>query len=98
MNGLPLFRRAPLRCVALATIVALLFVPVAIPLRVLLLAGLALLWTFAEAGRLAPVRLRRPGWRPTLLWAGGVAATGILFVGVGQPSQAGPTGTKPQRA
>lgn len=66
--------------------VALLFVPAAIPLRVLLLAGLALMWTFVEAGRLAPVGLKRHGWRSTLLWTGFVTATGILFGEVGQPA------------
>lgn len=74
-----------MRCLALATIVALLFAPVTIPLRVLLLAGTALLWTFVEAGRLAPVGLRRHGWRSTLLWTGAVTATGILFGEIGQP-------------
>ncbi|WP_103097095.1 CPBP family intramembrane glutamic endopeptidase [Novosphingobium guangzhouense] len=85
MNGLPLLRRTPVRCLALATMLALLFAPVAIPLRVLLLAGLALMWTFVEAGRLAPVGVRRHGWRATLLWTGGVTGTGILFGEVGQP-------------
>tara|TARA_Y100000815_G_scaffold267583_1_gene287315 strand:+ start:349 stop:999 length:651 start_codon:yes stop_codon:yes gene_type:complete len=85
MDGLPLFRRTLVRCLALATMVALLFAPVAIPLRVLLLAGLALLWTFVEAGRLAPVGLRRRGWRSTLFWTSVVTATGILFGEVGQP-------------
>lgn len=67
MNGVPLYRRMPARWLAVATMVALLFLPVAIPLRVLLLAGLALLWTFMEAGKLAPLILRRHGWRSTLL-------------------------------
>ena len=85
MDGLPLFRRTPVRCLGLAAIVASLFAPITIPLRVLLLAGLALLWTFVEAGRLAPVGLRRHGWWSTLLWTGVVTATGILFGEVGQP-------------
>ena len=67
----PVHARAP--SPAPRGLVALLFVPA------------ALMWTFVEAGRVAPAGLPRHVWRSTLLWTGVVTATGILFGEVGQP-------------
>jgi uncharacterized protein len=60
------------RCLSIALLTSILFIPVKIPLRVLVMAGVAILWTLIEARSLAPIGLRRHSVRSTILWAIGV--------------------------
>lgn len=70
--------RTPIRCLALVLFLGFSLVP-AIPLRVLVLACAALIWTFLEAGNLKPIGLGRH--RPTaiLIWGIGIAV-GVTVV------------------
>lgn len=70
----------PVRLAAIMVILGLVFVPVPIPYRVIVLAAAALLWTFLEAPTLRPIGLGRHHPRPTILWAISIAAV-VLALG-----------------
>ena len=66
--------RKPIRGLATAILLVALFQPVvAIPFRVLVLACVALVWTFLEARSLKPIGLGRHRLTTTLAWAVGIA-------------------------
>lgn len=88
-----LLTRAPVRCAVLVALLVLLFAPVPIPWRVLVLAGAALVWTRVEAGTLAPLGLGRHGWRATLGWAAGLFLAGLISGELVQPAVARLFGT-----
>lgn len=79
--GSSFLQRTPVRCAAIVLLLALLFGPFSIPLRVLVLAGAALTWTFVEAGNLQPLGMGRHRLRAILLWGVGGA---IGIIGLGQ--------------
>lgn len=74
-----ILQRLPARCLAIVLFLGVLMLPATIPLRVLVLACAALIWTFVEAGHLKPVGLSRHRLSSTLIWGVGlaVAITGI---------------------
>lgn len=74
-------KRTPVRCASIVLLLALLFGPVSIPLRVLVLACGALAWTFFESRSLQPIGMGRHRPRATLLWGVGGA---IGIIGLGQ--------------
>lgn len=61
-------------------ILGLVFIPVPIPYRVIVLAGAALLWTFMETRTLQPIGLGRHHPRSTIFWAISIAA-GVIALG-----------------
>lgn len=78
-HTMAILHRTSIRCLAIALFIGLLLLPLALPLRILVLAGGALIWTFLEAGTLKPVGLGRHSLSSTLIWGIGLAAaiTGI---------------------
>lgn len=79
-----ILQRTPIRCLAIALVVGLLFIPAPIPLRVLVLASAALLWTYLETRSLAPLGLGPH--RPSTTVAWGVAIF-VAAVAVGAAAQ-----------
>lgn len=77
---MPHMNRMPVRLFAIALMFGLLFAPITIPYRVLLLACAALFWTFLEARSLAPLGLGRHGLTETLIW-GVLLAIGVTALG-----------------
>jgi uncharacterized protein len=73
------------RCLSIALLSGLLFLPVRIPLRVLVVAGVAILWTLLEARSLAPLGLRRHSVRSTLIWALGITVVLALLAELVMP-------------
>lgn len=71
--------RTSIRCLAIAIVFGLLILPVPIPFRVILLACLATIWTWAEAGDLKPLGFSRPRLAPTLIWSFGIFVAMIVF-------------------
>jgi uncharacterized protein len=69
MMILEALRRRWIRCTSIVILLALLYLPLQIPFRVLLLAGAALIWSFLEAGDLRPLGLGRHAVKATLIWA-----------------------------
>lgn len=89
-------RRTPIRCLAVVLILGLVFLPIPIPFRIAVLAGAALVWTYLEAGSLAPIGLRRRRRLPTtLLWGIGVAVAVTVFDEVTRPTIEQLLGIKP---
>lgn len=72
-GGRKILARPSIRPLTVILFLVLLVLPIAIPLRVLVLAGAALIWTFLEAGNLKPLGLGRRGLASTLGWGVGVA-------------------------
>ncbi|MGF7146425.1 hypothetical protein FHS96_000034 [Sphingomonas zeicaulis] len=76
-----ILKSTPARCLAVALLIALLFGPLNIPYRVLVLAFAALIWVLLEARELRPIGLGRQRLVPTLMWGGGVAI-GVVAAGL----------------
>jgi len=76
--------RTPVRFIVTALILGLLFVPVPIPYRVIVLAGAALLCTSLETRTLQPIGLGRHRLRPTILWAISIAVGTIALAQAGE--------------
>jgi membrane protease YdiL (CAAX protease family) len=77
--------RKSIRCLALALFLGLLVLPVAIPLRVVVLACAAMIWTLLEARSLKPIGLGRHRLAWTLIWGVGIAVGVTAFGEVLQP-------------
>ncbi len=67
------------RCLAVTIVFGLLILPVPIPFRVILLACLASIWTWAEAGNLKPLGFSRHRLSSTLIWSFGIFVVMIVF-------------------
>ncbi|HTG39007.1 type II CAAX endopeptidase family protein [Sphingomonas sp.] len=74
-----ILNKTPVRCIGVLVIFGLLFLPVALPMRVLMLAAVALLWTYLAAGNLTSIGLSRHPLVPTVAWAAGIAITVLAF-------------------
>jgi uncharacterized protein len=73
------------RCLSISLLFGLLFIPVRIPLRVIVIAGVAILWTLLEARSLAPLGLRWHSVRSTLIWALGITVALALLAELVMP-------------
>lgn len=82
---IPLLQRTPVRCLSIALMIGFLFLPVPAFYRVLVVAGLALIWTLLEAGSLGPLGLRRHRLSSTLIWAFGIFVAGSGLGEILQP-------------
>ena len=74
-----LLNRKSTRCLAIAIVFGLLILPVTIPLRVILLACIATIWTWMEAGNLKPLGFSRHRLSSTLIWGIGIAVAVTVF-------------------
>lgn len=90
--------RTWVRCFAIALFVSLLFLPFQIPLKVVVLACGALIWTFMEAGNLRSIGMRRHRLAPTLIWGVGFAGAVIVVGAIVQPIIEWLTGLKPDHS
>lgn len=77
--------RTSVRITVILILFGLLVLPVTIPLRVLVLACAALVWTHFEAGNLRPLGLARHSLRSTLIWGVGISVAAIAIGAVVQP-------------
>lgn len=77
--------RAFTRSATVLIFLALVFLPVAIPFPVLILACLALVWTRLEAGSLEPMGIRRRRPASTVTWGVGLAVAVTIFGEALQP-------------
>jgi uncharacterized protein len=77
--------RTSTRCFAIVVFLGFLVLPVAIPLRVLLLACAALIWTLLESRNLKPVGFGRHRLASTLVWGVGLAVAVTAVGEVVQP-------------
>jgi uncharacterized protein len=75
-----MLKRSAVRLALLLLVAAIILAPVRIPYRVLIVAAGALALTWVECGSLAPLGLKRHGWRATLGWALALAlfAAGLI--------------------
>jgi membrane protease YdiL (CAAX protease family) len=80
-----LLNRTSMRVLVTVIIFGLLVVPIPIPLRVLVLACSALIWTFLEAGSINPLGFSRHPPRSTLIWGVGIAIVMIAIATFIQP-------------
>lgn len=80
-----ILHQKPIRFLAIVFFLGLLFLPVTIPLRVLVLAGAALIWTLLESGNLKPVGLGRHRLSSTLIWGVGLAVAVTVLDEVVRP-------------
>lgn len=80
------FTNTYVRLFALIAVLALVFIPSAIPFRIVLVAVLSCVWIFCEAGTLAPMGLGRQSLLSTFAWAVGLATTVLLLGEVMQPA------------
>lgn len=83
---MPLLSRKPVRCLSIALMIGFFSLPVTLPFPVLIAAGLALIWTFLEAGSLAPIGLGRHRLSSTLAWGVGIFVAVSLFGEIVQPT------------
>lgn len=74
-----LLSRNDVRCLAIAVVFGLVFLPLAIPFRVILLACAAMIWTRMEAGSLEPLGFGRHRLASTLIWSFGIVVAMIAF-------------------
>lgn len=94
-TGIAFLSRMPARCLGIALLLGLLVAPVPIPLRVVILACAALVWTFIEATNLRPIGIGRRRLKSTLIWGFGLAAAVILFGMIVQPAIEHAVGMRP---
>lgn len=80
-----LMHRTPIRLLAIALLPILLFSPIGIPLRVVVLACAAVIWTLVEARSLSPLGLGRHPLIPTLVWGVGLAVVLTIVGEVADP-------------
>ncbi len=84
-RGQALLTGKPARAMSIVLFLVLLVVPIAISLRVLVIASAALIWTLFEAKGLDPLGLGRRRWTQTLIWGFGLAVAVNLFGEASQP-------------